>query len=115
MAALAGMPVAASNWMKLTLLTGIFINQVVGNLRDRSWSFLLWLPVLARVVDTEDSRTLSKWHCRAELGGRINNFMLGGISWLGELPRYIVKSKSGLSIDCLSRAIDSKQLHRGAR
>lgn len=33
-----------------------------------------------RVVGTEDSRTLSKWHCRAELGGRINNFLLAGAS-----------------------------------
>lgn len=32
MAALADMPVAISNWMKLTLLTGIFVHQVVGNL-----------------------------------------------------------------------------------
>lgn len=83
MAALADMPVAISNWMKLTLLTGIFVRQVVGNLTDRSLSrnFLLWLPVLVHAVDTEDSRTLSKWHCSAELGGRIHNFVLAGISW----------------------------------
>lgn len=32
------------------------------------------------VVDRGDSRTLSKWHCRAELDGRINNSLLAGVS-----------------------------------
>lgn len=32
------------------------------------------------VVDREDSRISSKWHCRAELAGRINDFLSAGAS-----------------------------------
>lgn len=75
----------ASDYIKLDVAYSTDRDFDKPSWRQLNRQIIEWeLPTLVActvwVVDTEDRRTLSKWHCRAQLGSRINNFLLAGVS-----------------------------------